>query len=110
MSSSRGKQGLLGEDGLIDWHKALDRLHRATGLVEDKELASYLSLAPSSLSEFRTGVGALPFMAKLRILDAIGFHTLAQALEFLEPEELAAKSRRARERQAKKLAQRQVSK
>jgi transcriptional regulator with XRE-family HTH domain len=91
--------------GSIRWLEALDSLKNATGLIEDKQFADYLKISTSTLSDFRRGKSEISGRIKLRILDHLGFHTIASGLEFFLRDELAAVARRARQRQAKKIAE-----
>lgn len=92
------------ETGSIRWIDALDSLKRSSGLVEDKDLAAYLSIPPSTLSDFRRGKAEISSRIKLKILDYLGFHQIAAGIEFLMRDESAAAAKRARQRQARKMA------
>ena len=65
-------------------------------------MAEWLGIPASTFSEFRTGTGNLPWMAKLRILLGLGCESLAEAVDLLTLEENAEKLRRKQERLARK--------
>ncbi|NCC22324.1 MAG: helix-turn-helix domain-containing protein [Alphaproteobacteria bacterium] len=90
--------------GSIRWVDALDSLKDSVGFSEDRELAEYLGIPPSTLSDFRRGKAEVNPRIKLRILDHLGFHRLASGIEFLLKDEMAAASKRLRLRQARKIA------
>ncbi len=91
--------------GSIRWIDALDALKTSAGFVEDKQLADYLKISTSTLSDFKRGKSEISGRIKLKILDFLGFHTITSGLEFFLRDELAAVAKRARQRQAKKIAQ-----
>ena len=90
--------------GLVKWLDALESLKKSAGFIEDKELAAYLGIPPSTLSDFRRGKAEISSRIKLRILDHLGFHRIASGIEFLLRDETAAATKRARQRQARKIA------
>lgn len=90
--------------GSIKWLEALEALKRSIGLVEDKELAAYLGIPSSTLSDFRRGKAEISGRIKLKILDHLGFHSIASGIEFLLRDESAAAVKRATQRQARKIA------
>ncbi|MBM5572103.1 MULTISPECIES: hypothetical protein [Deefgea] len=92
------------ETGQIRWVDALRDLQTASGLVEDKDFAAYLLMAPSSLSELLRGKVEPNARVKLLILNHLGFYTIQSALFFLMNDEHAASLQRAAQRQAKKIA------
>lgn len=91
-------------NGSIRWLEALESLKRSAGFIEDKELAAYLGIPPSTLSDFRRGKAEISSRIKLRILDHLGFHRIVTGIEFLLKDEAAAALKRARQRQARKIA------
>lgn len=91
--------------GLVKWLDALESLKKSAGFIEDKELSAYLGIPPSTLSDFRRGKAEVSSRIKLRILDHLGFHRIASGIEFLLRDETAAASKRARQRQARKIAE-----
>ena len=92
------------EEG-IDWVGMLEHLKTKCGFSEDKQLAQYMDIPSSTLSSVRRGRAELGMIAKFRLLDRYGFHLVAEAAELLMTDEMAAKARRARYRQAQKLAE-----
>lgn len=91
--------------GSIKWVEALDSLKVAAGFIEDKQLANYLQIPTSSLSDFRLSKVEMSGRIKLKILDHLGFHRVSSVIEFFLKDETAASLKRARQRQAKKLAE-----
>ena len=91
------------EEG-IDWVGMLEHLKTKCGFSEDKQLAQYMDIPSSTLSSVRRGRAELGMIAKFRLLDRYGFHLVAEAAELLMTDEMAAKARRARYRQARRLA------
>lgn len=92
--------------GSIRWMAALDSLKDAAGFAEDKQLADYLQIPTSTLSDFRRSKTEMTGRVKLKILDHLGFHKISSCIEFFLKDETAASLKRARQRQAKKLAER----
>lgn len=90
--------------GSIRWLDALESLKKSAGLIEDKELAAYLGIPTSTLSDFRRRKADISSRIKLTILDHLGFHRLASGIEFLLRDEAAVALKRARQRQARKLS------
>lgn len=88
----------------FDWNGILDSLKASCGFREEKELADYLGIKPLQLSEFRCGRTKLVWLAKVKALDALGFHKTAEAFQLLFAEEQAEKLERARRRAAKRRA------
>jgi len=95
---------------LIRWLEALDSLKNELGFIEDKQLADYLKIPSSTLSDFRRGKSEISGRIKLRILDHLGFHSIASGLEFFLRDEMAAAAKRARQRQARKIAEKNSNK
>jgi len=89
----------------IRWIAALDSLKEEAGFVEDKQLAEYLKIPTSSLSDFRRGRSELSPRLKFTILDFLGFHKISSGIEFLLSDELSSAVKRARQRRAKKIAE-----
>lgn len=96
--------------GSIRWLEALESLKRAAGFIEDKELAAYLGIPTSTLSDFRRGKAEISSRIKLKILDHLGFHRIVSGIEFLLRDETAAAVKRARQRRSRKIAERQLEK
>lgn len=90
--------------GSIRWLNALESLKRSAGFVEDKDLAAYLKIPPSTLSDFRRGKAEISGRIKLKLLDHLGFHSIVSGMEYLLRDETAAAVKRARQRQARKIA------
>lgn len=90
--------------GSIRWLNALESLKRSAGFVEDKDLAAYLKVPPSTLSDFRRGKAEVSGRIKLKLLDHLGFHSIVSGIEYLLRDETAAAVKRARQRQARKIA------
>lgn len=89
-------------DGNVDWSAAATWIQQDQGLLENKDMAEWLGIPASTFSEFRTGTGNLPWMAKLRLLVGLGCESLTEALDLLTLEESAEKLRRKQERLARK--------
>ena len=90
--------------GSIRWLNALESLKRSAGFVEDKDLAAYLKIPPLTLSDFRRGKAEISGRIKLKLLDHLGFHSIVSGMEYLLRDETAAAVKRARQRQARKIA------
>ena len=90
------------DDGRVDWLSAVDQIKQLLGLVEDKDIANKLDVPVSTFSEFRNETGNLPWMAKLRILQLLGYEQLSDAIDLLTQEETTEKARRKTLRQARK--------
>lgn len=90
--------------GSIKWLNALESLKRSAEFVEDKDLAAYLKVPPSTLSDFRRGKAEISSRIKLKLLDHLGFHSIVSGIEYLLRDETAAALKRARLRQARKIA------
>jgi hypothetical protein len=90
--------------GSIRWLNALESLKRSAGFIEDKDLAAYLKVPPSTLSDFRRGKAEISGRIKLKLLDHLGFHSIVSGMEYLLRDETAAAVKRARQRQARKIA------
>jgi hypothetical protein len=93
--------------GSIKWIEALESLKRSAGFIEDKELAAYLGIPSSTLSDFRRNKAEISGRIKLKILDHLGFHSIISGIEFLLRDETAAAVKRAVQRQARKIADQQ---
>ena len=91
--------------GRIDWVGLLDHLKMKCGFVEDLQLCQYMNIPASTLSRLRKGKAELGMLAKFRLLDRYGFHLIAEAAEILMSDQMAAKARRARQRQARRLVE-----
>lgn len=88
---------------VIEWIPVIDSLKEELEFAEDRQLANYLGIAPSTLSECRSGRLNLSPIAKLQVLIELGFSRTEDAHQILLQEEVAEKNRRAKERQDKKL-------
>lgn len=100
----RGKEILDESTGSIKWLNALESLKKSAGFIEDKDLAAYLKVPPSTLSDFRRGKAEISGRIKLKLLDHLGFHSIVSGIEYLLRDETAAAVKRARQRQARKIA------
>lgn len=94
----------------IDWLGALESLKKSTGIVDDKDFASYLNITPSNLSEMKRGRVDINARLKIKILEHLGFYRLASASFFLLQEDLANAARRSAQRRAKKISEMNQSK
>lgn len=83
----------------IDWAGILDYVRDRSGFVEDRQLSKHLDVPSSTLSAVRKGNAELSMLAKFRLLDRFGYHLIAEAVELLDGDELAAKRRRAARRE-----------
>lgn len=101
---SEGGEFLDESTGSIKWLSALESLKKSAGFVEDKDLAAYLKVPPSTLSDFRRGKAEISSRIKLKLLDHLGFHSIVWGIEYLLRDESAAALKRARQRQARKIA------
>ncbi|HNV58023.1 MAG TPA: helix-turn-helix domain-containing protein [Rhodoferax sp.] len=101
---SFGDEFIDSNTGSIKWLEALESLKRSAGFVEDKELASYLGIPSSTLSDFRRNKAEISGRIKLKILDHLGFFSIVSGIEFLLRDEHAAAVKRAKQRQARKIA------
>lgn len=88
----------------FDWGGVLDSIKEACGFSEEKELAGYLGISAVQLSEFRSGRTNLLWLAKLRALDALGFHKTSEVIELLLMEDKKERAARARRKRAKQIA------
>lgn len=88
---------------VIEWISVIDSIKEELEFAEDRQLAEYLGIAPSTLSECRSGRLNLSPLAKLQVLIQLGFCKTEDARQILLQEEVAEKKRRAKERQDKKL-------
>ena len=88
----------------IDWVGLIDHLKTKCGFTEDRQLCQYMNIPSSTLSSVRRGKAELGMLAKFRLLERYGFHPVSEAAEILMTDEMAAKARRARYRQAQRLA------
>lgn len=104
-AESARSTGVAISDLSLDWLKIIDSLKMHCEFAEDQQLAKYLGIQPIQLSEFRSGRINLAMIAKIKALDSLGFHLAAEIFELLLNDENAERQRRARERQAKKLAE-----
>lgn len=99
--SSSDFQSFNLEEG-IDWAGLVDHLKSKCGFTEDRQVCQYMGIPPSTLSSLRRGRAELSVLTKIRLLDRFGFHLVSEAVELLLTDEMAAKARRARRRQAAK--------
>ncbi|MBM2886398.1 hypothetical protein JFK97_18570 [Chromobacterium phragmitis] len=88
---------------IIEWIPVIDSIKVELEFAEDRQLADFLGIAPSTLSECRSGRLNLSPLAKLQVLIQLGFCKTEDARQILLQEEVAEKKRRAKERQDKKL-------
>lgn len=92
------------EDGRLSWVQALDEVKQRLGLIEDKEFAQAIDIPASTLSEFRNMNGNLPLLTKLRLLQVLGYESLAEVISLLLEEDKREKNRRKLVRQSRKAA------
>lgn len=71
------------------WNRQLDNLKRSSQLSTEVELSLLIGLSPAMLAHVRTGRRPLPFPAKAKLLDRLGYILTRDLMLRLLPDDAA---------------------